>query len=45
LLSDARENNETLKLEDMEDLLDYGDFKDLFGKDARGVRKVIWFRR
>jgi hypothetical protein len=32
LLSDAKENNETLKLEDMEDLLDCGDFKELFVK-------------
>lgn len=33
LLSDARENNETLKLEDMEDLLDQADsFKEIMEK-------------
>jgi hypothetical protein len=32
LLSDALENGETLKLEDMEDLLDQADFKELVEK-------------
>jgi len=32
LLSDARKNNETLKLEDMEDLLDLVTFKELIDK-------------
>ncbi|MCM3763444.1 hypothetical protein [Neobacillus niacini] len=32
LLSDAKENNETLKLEDMEDLLDQAPYKEIMGK-------------
>ena len=32
LLKDARENNETLKLEDMEDLLDYVPFGEVVAK-------------
>jgi hypothetical protein len=39
LLSDAKENNETLKLEDMEDLLDHGDFKELFVKMQEAFEK------
>jgi hypothetical protein len=39
LLSDAKENGETLKLEDMEDLLDLAEFKDVVLKMQEAFEK------
>jgi hypothetical protein len=42
LLWDAKENGETLKLEDMEDLLDYADsYKELIDKMTLAIRKAF----
>jgi hypothetical protein len=41
LLSDAKENDETLKLEDMEDLLDLADFKDIVEKMQEAFEKAF----
>jgi hypothetical protein len=41
LLSDAKENDETLKLEDMEDLLDLADFKDVVEKMQEAFEKAF----
>jgi hypothetical protein len=39
LLSDAKENGETLKLEDMEDLLDLVEFRELIEKMQESFKK------